>query len=207
HRERQRSQHLRRELRSFSHLHSSPPRAIVLPHRPFVGIVDEPVARTYPSRMRRVGVCLPVILVSLVACTSSTPETQPTTPPVSSHPSASPTGTPESTPRWTPIATAPISGRTFAGVVWTGSEMLVWGGVHHSASGGQQESDGAAYDPATDSWEKLAPAPAGMQGGGGRASAWDGSEASFWVGNSPDGPVGTATYDPVAGSWHRLPPG
>jgi hypothetical protein len=151
-------------------------------------------------------VCLPFILVFLVGCTSSTQETQPTTPPVSPSPSATPSVTPEPA-RWTPIATAPISGRSFGGVVWTGSEMIIWGGVHHSSGGGQQESDGAAYDPSSDSWEKLAPAPAGMLGGGGKASVWDGSEATFWVGNSPDGPVGTAAYDPVAGSWHRLPAG
>ena len=85
--------------------------------------------------------------------------------------------------------------------------MIVWGGVNRSAGGGRQEGDGAAYDPSTDSWEKLAPAPTGLKGGGGQAAAWTGSEAAFWVGNSPDGPVGTAAYDPAVGSWHRLPAG
>jgi hypothetical protein len=155
--------------------------------------------------MRRLAACLFTVAVVSVACTSSSPEAQP--PPVSPSPSASPSGTPEPAPTWAPIARAPISGRTFNGVVWSGSEMIVWGGVHRSAGGGEQLADGAAYDPSTDSWEKLAPAPAGLKGGGGQAAAWTGSEAAFWVGNSPDGPVGTAVYDPVAGSWHRLPAG
>ena len=114
---------------------------------------------------------------------------------------------PEPPPRWTPIAAAPIAGRISAGVVWTGSEMIVWGGVHRSAGGGRQEGDGAAYDPSANSWEKLAPAPGGLKGGGGQAAAWTGSQAAFWFGNSPDGPVGTAVYDPAAGSWRRLPAG
>jgi hypothetical protein len=85
--------------------------------------------------------------------------------------------------------------------------MIVWGGVNRSSGGGRQEADGAAYDPSTNSWEKLAPAPAGLKGGGGEAAAWTGSKAAFWVGNSPDGPVGAAVYDPAVGSWHRLAAG
>ena len=85
--------------------------------------------------------------------------------------------------------------------------MIVWGGVTRGAGSAEQTGDGASYDPATNSWRKLAPAPAGMQGGGGQASAWTGSEAVFWVGNSPDGPVGGAVYDPSADSWRKLPAG
>jgi hypothetical protein len=81
--------------------------------------------------------------------------------------------------------------------------MIVWGGV----SGGAQVADGAAYDPAADSWRVLAPAPPGVLGGGGSAAAWTGHVAVFWAGNSPDGPAAGAVYDPAADSWRALPAG
>jgi hypothetical protein len=84
--------------------------------------------------------------------------------------------------------------------------MIVWGGV---ARGGNphQVGDGAAYDPSSDLWERLPPAPTGLVGGGGDASAWTGTEAVFWVGNSPDGPVGGAVYDPSSGDWRKVAAG
>jgi hypothetical protein len=105
------------------------------------------------------------------------------------------------------MAPAPISGRTSAGAVWTGSEMIVWGGVTRTSTGGQMDSDGAAYDPVANSWKTIAPAPAGLAGGGGQAAAWTGKDAVFWVGNSPDGPAGGAVYDPATDSWRSLPAG
>jgi hypothetical protein len=79
--------------------------------------------------------------------------------------------------------------------------MIVWGGVSRGGGAAEQVADGAAYDPETDAWRSLAAAPSGLRGGGGQAAAWTGSDAVFWVGNSPDGPVGTGVYDPAADSW------
>ena len=49
---------------------------------------------------------------------------------------------------WTRIPRAPIAPRSEYGAVWTGKEMIVWGGY----SGNTQYGDGAAYDPATRTW-------------------------------------------------------
>jgi hypothetical protein len=38
---------------------------------------------------------------------------------------------------------------------WTGHELIVWGGLEGSTTLG----DGAAYDPTTDRWRVIAPAP------------------------------------------------
>jgi len=84
--------------------------------------------------------------------------------------------------------------------------MLVWGGTTGGADP-QLRADGAAYNPATNRWRKLAPAPAGLVGLADEGAAWTGTQALFWVGNSPDGPVGAALYDPRQDRWQRLPAG
>jgi len=111
-------------------------------------------------------------------------------------------------PIWRPIASAPIEGRISAGTVWTGEEMLVWGGYTRGpGTAFTANRDGAAYDPASDLWRRIRNAPAGVLGGGGSAAAWTGELAIFWAGNSPDGPARGAVYDPAGDGWRKLPPG
>jgi hypothetical protein len=109
-------------------------------------------------------------------------------------------------PVWKAIARAPIPGRIDAGVVWTGEEMIVWGGVTRGATI-EAASDGAAYDPAAGTWRSIASSPHGVLGGGGSASAWTGKRAVFWAGNSPDGPARGAVYNPATDRWVTLPRG
>lgn len=101
---------------------------------------------------------------------------------------------------------APIVGRIGADAVWTGDEVIVWGGVARSRNI-EAVGDGAAYDPAQDSWRAIAQAPSGVLGGGGEGAAWAGAVAVFWAGNSPDGPAAGGVYDPAADTWERLPDG
>ena len=112
----------------------------------------------------------------------------------------------ETTPAaaWQSLPEAPIAGRLGASAVWTGTEMIIWGGTARS---GKIESghEGAAYNPATRTWRTIAPSPPGMLGGAG--VAWTGDEMVVWASNSPDGPVGGAAYDPATDSWRRLPAG
>lgn len=105
---------------------------------------------------------------------------------------------------WQPLPAAPIVGRLGPSGVWTGTEMIVWGGYARSEDVGQA-SDGAIYDPAARAWRTIASAPAGVQGGA--AVAWTGDEMLVWASSSPDGPVGAASYDPSTDSWRRLPAG
>ena len=82
--------------------------------------------------------------------------------------------------------------------VWTGSEMIVWGGYYN----GRYFNDGARYDPATDNWFPTtitgAPSPRRYH-----AAAWSGFELLVWGGSSPDNLFTRdgARYNPMTNSW------
>jgi len=105
---------------------------------------------------------------------------------------------------WQPLPEAPIVGRLGPAAVWTGTEMIIWGGTARS---GKIESgyEGAAYNSTARTWRTIAPSPPGVEGGA--AVAWTGDGMVVWASNSPDGPVGGAVYDPATDSWRRLPAG
>ncbi len=111
---------------------------------------------------------------------------------------------------WRALPKAPIAGRLGESAVWTGREMIVWGGVTRSGLGQREpraDSDGAAYNPATRRWHRIASPPSGVLGGGGTGSAWTGREMVVWAGNSPEGPAGGAVYNPRTNTWRRLAKG
>ena len=101
---------------------------------------------------------------------------------------------------WAPIAEAPIPGRLGHSAVWTGTEVVVWGGDPSSA-----RSDGAAYDPASDTWRVLATAPVG--GRYFHVAAWTGMEMLVWGGldQARNGLGDGAAYDLATDRWRRLP--
>jgi hypothetical protein len=107
---------------------------------------------------------------------------------------------------WRRLAAAPLSPRVGHSAVWTGSELLVWGG---GPPGGRPKADGAAYDPARDRWRRLPPAP--LAGRSGHAAVWTGTELLVWGGSRParagrsevalaDG----AAYRPATQAWHAI---
>lgn len=111
---------------------------------------------------------------------------------------------------WQPLPPSPILGRVAASAAWTGSEVITWGGYGSTRAEPPfhaQRSDGAAYDPATRRWRRIARAPSGLRGGAGDGVAWTGREMVVWASNSPDGPAGGAAYDPRTDTWRRLPTG
>ncbi len=101
-----------------------------------------------------------------------------------------------STDTWHHVASAgrPAPRRNHA-VVWTGTEFIVWGGTFCSplAHGGA----GARYNPATDRWTPMRPAPAdGTAPDVTRCSYWTGSEFVTW----PD----LLRYRPDSDSWSAM---
>jgi hypothetical protein len=97
--------------------------------------------------------------------------------------------------RWRTIPPAPIRGRTSHAAVWTGTEMIVWGGGDFR----QALDDGAAYDPAADAWRVLAPAPISPRE---RAVAvWTGREMVVTGGTYVSSRDAVAAYDPAADRW------
>jgi N-acetylneuraminic acid mutarotase len=89
--------------------------------------------------------------------------------------------------------------------VWTGSEMIVWGGFSCEACSNSELDTGARYDPSTDTWTAVttANAPAAR---GYHSAVWTGSAMIVWGGanDGPPGPILFASggvYDPATDSW------
>jgi N-acetylneuraminic acid mutarotase len=104
---------------------------------------------------------------------------------------------------WAPIAsTGAPTGRSQHTAVWTGTQMIVWGGT--SATG--ELNTGGVYDPATDTWTAttMTSVPNPRRG---HAAVWTGTRMVVWGGY--DTGMGwlqdAASYDPVANTWTALP--
>jgi N-acetylneuraminic acid mutarotase len=85
------------------------------------------------------------------------------------------------------------AGRLFHTAVWTGTEMIVWGGLGFL-------NDGGRYNPSTDSWVATTTtgAPAGRDF---HTAVWTGSEMIVWGGYNNDRPGNTGgRYVPCAGN-------
>jgi hypothetical protein len=110
-----------------------------------------------------------------------------------------------STNSWRHLPRPPVPASP-AFAVWTGRQMIGWGG-----GGGDFLMDqGAAYTPATNSWKRLPPAP--LEGNGRLTiGAWTGSEVVV-AGGEAIGRTGmrffrdSAAYDPTRNTWRRLAP-
>jgi len=88
--------------------------------------------------------------------------------------------------------------------VWTGTELLIWGGVQDN-QGPTEAGDGAAYDPVTRAWTPMPASPLSPRNGA--FAVWTGTRALFWGGGNGsltplmDG----ASYDPASRTWAMLP--
>ena len=122
------------------------------------------------------------------------------------------------TGRWRPVPPAPQAqtlDKRDGGAVWTGQELLIWGGTTPVAGerfdGSMRPGDGLAYDPARRTWRLLPAPPSSLQPRSSPA-VWTGRELLV-VDTDPDphrqvagGGLRAATYNPTADRWHLLPP-
>lgn len=107
---------------------------------------------------------------------------------------------------WRVLAPAPLTGRVDHAAVWTGKQMIVWGGRVDGSTTTTYFADGAAYDPRTNTWERLPVSP--MPERARVAAVWSTTtrEMVIWGGeyefnlSSNDG----AAYDPEAKKWTYL---
>ena len=94
------------------------------------------------------------------------------------------------------------SRRDFHTAVWTGSEMIVWGGAFESAGVQLSLNTGGRYNPTTNTWMATATtdAPTGRLQ---HTAVWTGSEMIVWGGLEDIGvPLDTGgRYDPVTDTW------
>ncbi len=102
------------------------------------------------------------------------------------------------TNQWRRLPEPPVRGSLIT--VWTGRQVLTWGGgCCDTAVGG-----GAAYDPVLDSWQ---PIPAGPLAARIAPGAWTGTELIVVGGNDFHGLLtDAAAYNPTTRSWRQLPP-
>lgn len=102
------------------------------------------------------------------------------------------------TGNWASISTtnAP-SARAYHSAIWTGTEMIVWGGY----GGGGSLGDGAAYNPVSNSWTTL-PTLNAPQARSDHKAVWTGSKMIIWGGVDFSTYLNSgAVYNPVAGTW------
>lgn len=104
---------------------------------------------------------------------------------------------------WEVLPPAPVRIRTEASEVWTGKELLVWGGLV-DGSPSEIYDDGAGYDPTTRQWRQLPASPLAPRFGA--TGVWTGSEFVIWggVGILQNALADGAAYDPVANRWRQI---
>jgi N-acetylneuraminic acid mutarotase len=104
---------------------------------------------------------------------------------------------------WRKIADPPsaLAGRFFHTAVWTGSEMIVWGGTKDLNLG---FADGASYSLDKDTWTMLPAAPIAARGN--HSAIWTGKVMIVWGGTDYGGTyfADGAAYDPSAKSWKTI---
>jgi hypothetical protein len=90
---------------------------------------------------------------------------------------------------------APTS-RSIHTAVWTGSEMIIWGGY----DGSNYWNTGGRYNPGTDGWSSTSTtdAPAGRSS---HTAVWSGSEMIVWGGTGVNNLRTGGRYDPGTDNW------
>ena len=162
------------------------------PPSPRLWMPSVPRPRVPPVRW--LGVAAAVVLVAAVASVVAVRSGQ--TDPVMATQGA-----------WRKMAPSPLAARTRAASVWTGSEMLVFGG---HGKGGELLTDGAAYDPGTDRWRSIAPYPGARDGllAGNGLATWTGTEMLLFLSAVHDAATmwdwDLVAYNPATDRWRDV---
>ncbi len=104
---------------------------------------------------------------------------------------------------WHKISAGPLGNRFGHSAVWTGREVILWGG-----SGPGLGAEGAAYNPVSDEWRATAASPLSPRSG--HVAVWNGNEMIVWGGvgaRHPERPAflrSGAAYQPKADRWRRI---
>jgi outer membrane protein assembly factor BamB len=97
-------------------------------------------------------------------------------------------------------AGAPSARRSHT-AVWTGTEMIVWGGDVEGAASSTPTATGARYNPATDTWTTMSTdgAPSARWH---HSAIWTGTEMVVWGGHDGTAAVNSgARYNPATDTW------
>ena len=102
---------------------------------------------------------------------------------------------------WQPLPEAPIDPRFQHAAVWTGQEMIVFGG-YGDGPDDDRAPGAAAFDPAAGSWRTLS-APDRLRGA--QLAVWTGEEVVAFGSGEADGTTAeVAAYDPATDDWRSV---
>jgi hypothetical protein len=99
----------------------------------------------------------------------------------------------------TPTGTGVPTDRAAHVAVWTGAEMIVWGGYSRNDNHTTYPETGGRYDPMTDSWVETSTGSGVPTGRSHHTAVWTGSEMIVW-GGFPGADTGSR-YDPSTDDW------
>jgi len=104
---------------------------------------------------------------------------------------------------WTPMAAPPpqLVGRSAHTAVWTGTEMIVFGG-QNAFVGAARLDTGARYNPATDTWRMMS--TMGARARARHTAVWTGRVMLVWGGRPNDSDSPGEAYDPATDTWTSL---
>ncbi len=98
---------------------------------------------------------------------------------------------------WAPTRFGVPDSRAGHTAVWTGVEMIVWGGYQSPLT---QVRIGGRYDPATDTWAPISMGP--NLPGGNHTAVWTGTEMIVWGGSNATQYFNAGgRYDPATDIW------
>src|SRR6185436_19138504 len=98
---------------------------------------------------------------------------------------------------WVPTSPGVVPERAGEVAVWTGSEMVVWGGRFASYAEPVTNS-GGKYNPAIDNWAATSTAPGDPAARKNATAEWTGTEMLVWGGQNANGILNTGgRYNPA----------
>ncbi|HVR96076.1 MAG TPA: hypothetical protein VMW27_05645 [Thermoanaerobaculia bacterium] len=107
---------------------------------------------------------------------------------------------------WQPVNTGPMAptARYEHVAVWTGSQMIVWGGRNRS-DGLNQLKTGALFDPGTNTWTSFTNLDGAPVGRSGASAVWTGTEMIVWSGFSNNQILNSGgRYNPSTDTWSPM---
>lgn len=101
------------------------------------------------------------------------------------------------------LAATKPSARFDHSAIWTGSQMIIWGG--QSNAGGTKLGEGYRYDPTTDTWSAISLGH-GLLPRSLHTAIWTGSKMIIWGGQDLNGNAlnDGAIYDPALNQWSAI---
>jgi hypothetical protein len=95
--------------------------------------------------------------------------------------------------------------RYFHSAIWTGTDMIIWGGYNYDNGNNIYYNNGAKYNPESDSWVSISDGSQCPVGRCNHTAVWTGVEMIIWGGNNyNNGEIylnSGGRYNPIADNW------